>query len=381
MPSFDVIVIGAGPAGSTAAHRLARDGARVALLDRATFPRDKPCGGGITVRGLAHLPVDVNPVVEDRIRSVELGFGYRHSVSKSSPDPLVLMTQRRRLDAHLADSAAAVGADFRDGVRVRGIEASDDGAVVVTDTERLHAACVVGADGCNGVSARSLGLAVDVEHGVAYEANVPWDALDRTRWRGTLRLEFDCVPGGYAWLFPKRDHANVGVGGWAHVGPQLRRYLTELCLNLGIPAERLTDGRGYRLPLRRPGAQVAHSRAILIGDAAGLVDPFSGDGMYEAFLSSRLAHASISCLFHGRTRDLRGFQPMLDGALAKHRALAWGTRLLFERTPGIARRIANVDWVWHQAIGRIRGEGSRIRPPGSARWEAVAHRLARVSGA
>ena len=78
VPHVDVIVVGAGPAGSTAAYRLAREGARVALLDRASFPRDKPCGGGITIRGLRHLPIDVTPVVEDTITRVELGFGYRN---------------------------------------------------------------------------------------------------------------------------------------------------------------------------------------------------------------------------------------------------------------------------------------------------------------
>src|SRR3954470_15447369 len=130
MERFDAIVVGAGPAGSTAAFRLSRGGARVLLLDRERFPRDKPCGGGLTARAVRQLPVSVEPVVEDRGRRVQLGFRYSRSFERRSEEPLVLMTQRRRLDAHLAEQAAAAGADFRDGVRATALEADEQGVTV-----------------------------------------------------------------------------------------------------------------------------------------------------------------------------------------------------------------------------------------------------------
>ncbi len=374
---FDVIVIGAGPAGSTAAHRLAGQGARVALLDRARFPRDKPCGGGITVRGLRHLPVDVSPVVEDRITAVELGFGYRERFERTSDEPLVLMTRRRRLDEHLAEQAAANGADFRDGVRVRGIEDTGREMVVVTDTDRMSARVVVGADGCNGVSAKALGLARGVTHGVAYEGNVPWGAIDEKRWRGRLWLEFDTVPGGYAWVFPKAEHANLGVGGWGREAPNLREHLARLCAEAGVDPEAVEDVRGYRLPLRRPGARVAARRALVIGDAAGLVDPMSGDGMYEAFLSSRLAASAVGDLLAGRTASLEGFQSTLDGHLSRHRAVSWAGKLLFEQAPGLALRLARSERLWPKVVRRIRGESPRAHRPGGARLETVSRAIYR----
>ena len=374
---LDVIVIGAGPAGSTAAYRLAREGARVALLDRARFPRDKPCGGGITVRGLTHLPVDVTPVVEDRITAVELGFGYRERFERTADAPLVLMTQRRRLDAHLAEQAAAAGADFRDGVRVRGIELSAAGAVVATDGDRLSAQVVVGADGCNGVSAKALGLAGGVTYGVAYEGNVPWGAIDQDRWRGRLWLEFDTVPGGYAWVFPKGEHANLGVGGWGREAPNLRAHLARLCSEAGVDPDAVENVRGYRLPLRRPASRVAQGRAVVIGDAAGLVDPMSGDGMYEAFLSSKLAAAAVGDLLAGRTTTLDGFQATLDGHLSRHRAVSWAGKLLFEQAPGLALRLAKSERLWPKVVRRIRGESNREHTPGSARLEAVSRAIYR----
>ena len=127
------------------------------LLDRAEFPRDKPCGGGVTPRALAHLPVDTFAAVVERVPTkVELGLGFRRSALRGRGGPLVCMTQRRRLDLLVAERAAgAPGAEFRDGVRVTAVDAGEDGVVV---TPPAASACteraLVGADGVNGVSAR-----------------------------------------------------------------------------------------------------------------------------------------------------------------------------------------------------------------------------------
>lgn len=373
MPDFDVIVIGAGPAGSTAAYRLARKGARVLMLDRARFPRDKPCGGGITLRGLHHLPIDVTPVVEDRIVTAELGFGYASRFERTADAPVVYMTQRRLLDAHLAEQAVAAGAEFRDGTRVRGIEMDAHGGTVRTDTGTITASSVIGADGCNGVSAKALGLGGEVTYGVAYEGNVGWDQLDESYWRGRLLLEFATVPGGYAWIFPKGEHANVGVGGWAVEGGRLKEHLRRLCAQYGVSGDTVTSARGYRLPLRDPRSPIARRRALVIGDAAGLVDPMSGDGMYEAFLSSRIAAGAVGDLLEGRAADLTPYAARLNGALSKHRAVSWGGKLIFDSAPQLAGRIARSRWLWPRVVRRVRGDGFRgIRPAGSPWAEALA---------
>src|SRR5580765_8503773 len=157
MERFDAIVIGAGPAGSTAAFRLARAGARVLLLDRERFPRDKPCGGGLTYRAVRQLPFTVEPVVEDTVRHVRLGFRYERSIERHTEGPLILMTQRRRLDAYLADQAAAAGADFRDGVRATGLEVDELSVTVRFGSSAATAPLAIGADGVNGLTVRALG--------------------------------------------------------------------------------------------------------------------------------------------------------------------------------------------------------------------------------
>ncbi len=238
MERFDTIVMGAGPAGSTTAFRLARAGVRVLLLDRARFPRDKPCGGGLTYRAVRQLPVSVDPVVEDVVDRFELGFRYGSRFERGGEGPLVLMTQRRRLDAHLAAEAAGAGADFRDGAKVDSLELGENGATVRFDGTAAAAPVVIGADGVNGVSARALGVR-GRRHGVALEGNVSYVHAREERWRGRAVVELGAVPGGYAWVFPKGDHVNVGVGGWESEGPRLREHLERACSAYGLPSGRL----------------------------------------------------------------------------------------------------------------------------------------------
>src|SRR5437764_2273310 len=266
VPRYDAIVVGAGPAGSTTAYRLARAGARVCLIDRARFPRDKPCGGGLTVRAVRELPFSVEPVVEDRVDTLELGLRYRRRWSRRADEPLVLMTQRRRLDAFLAEQASAAGAEFREGSKVTGV---DPAGSVTLDGERLEADVVVGADGANGIAARSLGLPAH-EHGVGLEGNVGYEHLSRERFGGRAVVELGVVPGGYAWVFPKGDHVNVGVGGWESEGPRLREHLRRLCTVHDVDFDGLSDLRGYRLPYRRPTSRFASDKVLLVCDAAGL---------------------------------------------------------------------------------------------------------------
>src|ERR671915_1284510 len=109
MKRYDAIVVGAGPAGSTAAYFLAKEGASVLVVDRAKFPRDKPCGGGLTGRAVRALPFSVEPVVEHVVTLAELGLGYGKRVERGSGAPLVYMTQRKLLDAYLLEQAAAAG--------------------------------------------------------------------------------------------------------------------------------------------------------------------------------------------------------------------------------------------------------------------------------
>jgi len=344
--SYDAIVVGAGPAGSLAAYRLASAGRTVLLLDKARFPRDKPCGGGVTIRALNELPFGIDPVVEGVVDRFELRLRHRRGFSRRADRPLALMTQRRRLDAYLVEQAVAAGAEFRDGVKVASV---DD----------LDAPVVIGADGANGVCGRGLDTAR--EHGVALEGNLANERVEAERYAQRLVLEFGTVPGGYGWVFPKGDHVNVGVGGWETEGPRLREHLARLCEAHGLEVDALTEVRGHRLPLRRQGSTLAAGRVALVGDAAGLVDPLSGDGMYEAFLSANLAARHALQILAGEREGFDAYAVELEQRLAAMVRASWGAKLALDRFPRLTFTVARAPFLWDLVVRLMRGEVSAPR--------------------
>lgn len=360
MERFDVAVVGAGPAGSTAAYRLARTCARVLLVDKERFPRDKPCGGGLTTRAVRQLPFSVEPVVEDRITRVRCRLRYGRVMERESTEVLCAMTQRRKLDSFLVEQAVAAGAEFRDGARV---DVESDTQIRVNGRP-VEVAAVIGADGANGVTSRALGLGRGIVNGVALEGNLRYERLPPGAWRGLLVLELAVLPGGYGWIFPKGDHVNVGVGGWGEEGPRLRHHLRVLCEHYGIELRELTDVRGHRLPMRGPQTRLASGRGLLVGDAAGLVDPVSGDGMYEAFVSSRLAARHVAALLEGCAKSLDPYHAALQKELNPLASAGWGAKIALDRFPRAVFGVMRLPVTWTVLQKLLLGE---VAHPGQAR--------------
>jgi geranylgeranyl reductase family protein len=340
MRAFDVAIVGAGPAGSTAAYRLARAGKRVLVVDRSAFPRDKPCGGGVTVRASKILPFSIDPVVEDVVSRVALRLRYRHHVVRPTKAPIAYMTQRRRLDHFLLEHARNAGAEVVETTTV--------------DARELDARYVIGADGANGTTAKQLGLGGGIVHGVALEANYPYDA----QYKGMMALDCALLAGGYGWVFPKDGHINVGVGGDEREGPRLRDELQRMCEVYGVDPDAATDLRGHRLPMRTKRTILARGNAAVIGDAAGLVDPFSGDGMYEAFLSAQLVTEAILA------DDLESYPAAVDRRLGPLHRAGWGARTAFTRFPRATYAVVLLPFTQRVVEKLLQGE---LTHPGAAR--------------
>ena len=296
---FDVGIVGAGPAGAWAAYRLACAGARVAIVD-GSHPREKPCGGGVSARALAvlaplgaRLPpaIDVSAArfsVPDRGAAVPL----RHDAAHA---PALLVASRRELDGALLDGARAAGADHI-ARRVASFARTDRGWSIVTDTSRLSASWLIGADGANslvrGMLLRPFSRA---------ELSVASGYFVRDRTGADIDIEFTSSPPGppgYLWSFPRPDHLAVGVCGQAHETTSAAllaaasRWID--CHAPGAararyswPIPSLTERAITR---ERP----AGDRWMLIGDAAGLVDPITREGIFFALQSADFACSSIS---------------------------------------------------------------------------------------
>jgi geranylgeranyl reductase family protein len=345
--TFDAIVIGAGPAGSTCAYFLARSGVSTLLVDRAAFPRDKPCGGGITARAASLLPFSLDPVVEKEVDQFEIGLSYGKRFVRVSEHPLVHMTERLKLDAFLLSKAIDAGAIFREGTSILDAQLRHDGASVHAESWAARARAVIGADGANGTTSRRLGIARDREHLVALEADIPIGLVDRSSYEHRLVLELGTARGGYSWIFPKLDHLNVGVVGWKTEGPQLRTHLYRLVRALDVDQKRLERVRGYRLPLRAAGDPLSKASSIVIGDAAGLIDPLSGEGMHSAFLSAKLGSEAVVALVEGRASDLRSYENAVLSSLGSLPATSWGCKAAFDRFPRASYSFLRTPQAWH----------------------------------
>ena len=266
---------------------------------------------------------------------------------------MIWMTQRKRLDAFLLDAARERGAEVREGVRV-GHRAREHRFARLG--ERVVADVIVGADGANGITARAAGLGEGILHGVAYEGNVSYPTLPQERYTRRAIIELADIPGGYAWVFPKGDHANVGVGGWQSEGPKLRDHLRRACEAHGLDPDALESLRGHRLPLRRPGTRIAGERTLLVGDAAGLIDPVSGDGMFECFVSSRLATDAILDLLAGRATTLAPYEAAVDGELAPLHRASWKLKKALDRWPRTSWQVARTKLLWVSIQRMIEGD-------------------------
>jgi len=340
MSAYDAIVAGAGPAGSTAARLLAERGASVLLLDKHRFPRDKPCGGGVTLRAASVQGVDLTPVIERTIYGARFSLRLGESFDRMYAKPLTYMTQRCRLDALLAQRAADAGADFHDGEVVRDVddvEAHHDAPLrplrVTTSRDTYIARALVGADGANGVVSRACGVNPRFEEAVALEGNLPFSPDIPEDWREYVGLDLGGLAGGYGWVFPKGEHLNVGVGAWKYAGFTLRPKLADLCRRYGFDAARVENLRGHHLPIRMPRSPIASGPIALAGDAAGLIDPLSGEGIHMAFASGRLAAEHAARYLAGETGSLVAYERAVDEQLQPELDISRRLQELFHFAP------------------------------------------------
>lgn len=376
--SLDIIVVGAGPAGATAARECAERGLQVTVLDKAEFPRDKPCGGGVNVRAAKLLPFPIDSVVERTASGWAVCLPSGRETRRDLGRPVTYLTQRRAFDALLLEKAIARGAVLRERARVREVM-HDRGAVFVrTSTELLSARCLIIADGAHGTTARLAGIPQLFQHGVALETRY---AIPRD-WDVPLRIELGTVAGGYAWGFLKQDHIDVGVGGWLSEAGRLRAALARFAgrFRLGAP---LSKPRAHRLPVRAPGAPLASGRVLLAGDAAGLLDPLTGDGIYAAIESGRLAAVHAARVLAGRCVDFRGYAVDVEEGLGAESALGVLLHDVLHSSPSAAYfGLSRVPALW--AIGGRILRGESTGPKEKARFElawpalALAARVGRL---
>jgi geranylgeranyl reductase family protein len=295
--TYDVAVVGGGPAGATVARLLAARGALVVLLEAERLPRPKPCGGGLTARAVRLLPQEVRELVRVRAPGARVRWG-PWEVEVRSPTPGVWLVLRPAFDAALVDLARQAGAEVREGARVTAARRVADGVELQAAGATVRAHRLVCADGATGPFAGPLGRAVGLGPAAPRVGALEAEVDDPDGAGGVwLRGDFDVVRGGYAWVFPKAGVLSVGVASWARgaggrvLHEALRRYL----VRIGIEPARVVRLRGHPIPVggRCPAAALWSPVAVRVGDAAGLADPLFGEGISHALESAHFAAEAL----------------------------------------------------------------------------------------
>lgn len=352
---YDAIVVGAGPSGATSAYGLAKAGLRTLIVEKAKLPRYKTCGGGITYKSAMALPFSIEPVVERTLRKVDFSWRTENSFVRESREPLVYMVQRSRFDNYLTEQAVSAGATLMDETVLQSLEVGDSGVSISTSHGTFAADYLVGADGATGRVARGLDLMADRWALAALESEFEVEPATMDYWKDKLGLDLGEIQASYGWVFPKGDHLSVGVGGLPRIadyGKHLKAYDAKHTAARVPGVLREIRSHGYLLPCRRPGAPVQKGRALLVGDAAGLVEAFTGEGIYWAIRSGQIAAASIA-----KGDAIPDYQKQLDAELMPDLASARRWLHIYIHFPRLCYALPKrVGPFWRAVCRIVRGE-------------------------
>ena len=271
------------------------------------------------------------------------------------------MTQRRHFDTFLVERAVDAGVKFRQRERPDSVEREDDHVTVRAGRHAHRGRILVVADGANGTTARMTGIPTEFVHWVALEGNITPKGAFPGKWESSMGFDFGSLPGGYGWVFPKGDHLNIGVGGWKHAGPTLRARLGQLVGSYGFEATNLWGVRGYHLPIRQRGSPLVDGNTLLVGDAAGAIDPLTGEGIYGAVWTGKTAAEAIESRLDGRTDSLDIYRQQVENQLLPELAIGGQLHNIFHVWPGLfvgIERSASVLWPPFERM--LRGEDSYV---------------------
>ncbi|MDB9527078.1 geranylgeranyl reductase family protein [Oscillatoria sp. CS-180] len=339
MTLYDCIIVGAGPSGGAAAYHLAKAGRSVLIVERETLPRYKPCGGGVSPQVAEWFDFDFSPAISVRVNRIRCTWKMADPVDAEVPkDEALWMVRRDEFDYFLVQQAQRQGAELWDGTKAKGIVFTGDRWRVETSHQPVEGQYLIAADGGRGVMARWLGfkqrrhlLAAAVE--IEPRLTMPDNPL--------LYLEMGMVQHGYLWNFPKADGYSIG-GGVMRVGEQRRQDLRPPIADYATHFDiEMAQQKAHGHPiLAWDGDQPLHTQnALLAGEAACVVDPFTAEGIRPALFSGVKAAAAIDQALAGDVDALEGYTQVMQVEWGQD--MRWAKRLakVFYKAPKLAYRI------------------------------------------
>lgn len=317
---YDVIIVGAGPSGSTLGYYLSHKGFKVLIIEKKKFPRYKPCGGGITRRASNILPFDFNHVVEDYSLTAKILLNNKEVFSKAFDSPVVSMVMRDKFDLFLINKAKEQGVVVKYKTKFLSID-GDPGCLTVKTSEGYYKTnIIVGADGVLSKVAKELKLNIDYKIMVALGAEIYFsDKKILDRYKNTVHYDFGVIRHGYGWIFPKNEHLSVGVLSVVRKGKSIKsqfyKYLKTKKLDENSEIKTL---RAHLIPYNpAKGNRYANDKGLIIGDANGHVDPITGEGVYYAIKGAQIAAKTIISYLNNDIQSLEIFNVVLKRQVTK----------------------------------------------------------------
>jgi geranylgeranyl reductase family protein len=374
--TYDVIVVGLGPSGSVAARILAERGMRVLALEKDCMPRYKPCGGALSARVLNLLDIDLGTVIKASIYGGVFTFCGTEHFSVGFHKPVAYMVMRPQFDQLLSQQAGGAGACIHEGERVQTIRPQETEVEVITSHDTYRTSWLIGADGANGIVRQHVTQENRTVPIAGLEAEIMPEQVVVQQYAHEVAIDFGAVRNGYSWVFPKSDHLSVGTAGVFRQGPHPRHSLGRFLAARGLRASRNEKVYGHVIPTFPGGRMhVQRQRIFLVGDAAQLVDPFLGEGIYYAVKSAQIA--SHTLLDYAPLPLIAGqqYETRLQEVTTELRAALRIARLLY-RFPHYGYHLFKTHSALVQSYFRVLcGENSFVRFYNALQRKAVVNML------
>lgn len=348
---YDCIIVGAGPAGGTAAYHLAKRGRSVLVVEKESLPRYKPCGGGVSPQVAKWFDFDFSPAISTKVDTIRFTWKMGDPVQAElkTPEPM-WMVRRDVFDHFLIQQAQKQGAELKDSTEVKSIEFQNDAWQVNTTNGSFTGKFIIAADGAKGPMAKLLGFKERQRRlGGALEAEASADVVNSN----IAHFEFGMVKNGYIWNFPKADGYSVGIGTFrGGEGQDFKKILSEYSTLFGIDLK-TTKQYGHPLCLWDGNQKLHTQNAILAGEAACVVDPMTAEGIRPSIFSGLKAAEAMDRAISGDINALEKYTQVITEEWGAD--MVWAQRLagVFYRIPGVGYKVGVKRPSATQRMGQI----------------------------